>query len=404
MIDEAGYVVVGAGAFGSSTAYHLAKRGARGVVLLDRHEVGSQTSPRAAGLCRKVAGTELGARLMDEATERLAGLEAETGRPLNFHRNGSLLAALSPAGEERMRRDAERAERLGIPCELISHAEAKRLAPFFEPARARTILYSPQDAWLDPDRLAPALAARAAELGATVLPNTPLTEVLREDGRVTGVRTERGEIRAPVVVDAAGAWARLVAEVAGIRVPLVPTLHQLYITEPIPGVEPLQPTVRILENSVYVRYDKGGLMMGGYEDGPRQVDASRLPTSFQVDDLELDFARLHGLTEEVIEFFPPLRDAKIRIHRGGLPTITPDGQHIVGPVPNLEGFYVISGCNVGGLSISPALGRALADLILDGRTDPDLAPYSIERFADRYADAGELAAACGEAYARRYIK
>jgi 4-methylaminobutanoate oxidase (formaldehyde-forming) len=403
-MEQAGYVVVGAGAFGASTAYHLTRRGAQGVVLLDRYDVGSQTSPRAAGLFRKVAGTELGARLMDEATEQLAAFDAESGGALNFHRNGSLLAALTPDGEERLRRDAERATELGIHCELVSHAEAARLAPFFDPGRARAILYSPQDAWLDPDRLAPALAARAAEGGASVRPNTPVTGVLHEAGRVLGVRTAQGEIRAPVVVDAAGAWAKLVAEVAGIYVPMLPTRHQLYTTEPLPGLEPLQPTVRILEPSVYVRYDKGGLMVGGYEDTPRQVDPTSLPPDFQIPDLELDLGVLHGLTDEVLEFFPPLRDAPVREHRGGLPTVTPDGYHIVGPVPNLEGFYIISGCNVGGLSISPALGRALADLILDGHCQPDLRLYSIERFADTYHDPAELAAACQYAYARKYVK
>ena len=157
---NAGYVVIGSGALGSSTAYHLARRGARGVVLLDSYELGSQTSPRAAGLTStKVAGTELAARLMDEATERLANFEAESGRSVNFHRSGSLKAALTPAGEERMRRDAERAMALGIPAEMISHAEAARLAPHFQPGRARSILYCPEDAWLDPDRLAPAFAA-----------------------------------------------------------------------------------------------------------------------------------------------------------------------------------------------------------------------------------------------------
>lgn len=404
MIDEVGYVVIGGGAFGTATAYHLARRGARGVVLLERYEVGSQTSPRAAGLCRKVVGTELGARLMHEATEQLASFEAESGRPLDFHRNGSLLVALTAAGEERIRRDANRAQRLGIPCELISHAEARRLAPFFEPGQARAIVYSPQDAWVDPERVAPALAARAEELGARVLPNTALEGVLHAGGRVQGVRTSRGEIRAPIVVDAAGAWSALVAEVAGIRVPLVPTLHQLYVTEPIAGLEPLQPTVRIMEPSVYVRCDKGGLMLGGYEDNPRQVESNRLPRDFRIDDLALEFGRLRGLTDEVLDFFPPLRDAMIRVHRGGLPTITPDGHHIAGPVPTLEGFFILSGCNVGGLSISPALGRALADLILDGRTEPDLRPYYLERFGEEYADPAALATACAEAYPRRYLK
>jgi 4-methylaminobutanoate oxidase (formaldehyde-forming) len=162
--------------------------------------------------------------------------------------------------------------------------------------------------------------------------------------------------------------------------------------------------VRIHENSVYARYERGGLLVGGYEDEPRQFAPSELPDGFQMQDLPLDLDVLQGLTEEVLEFFPALRRASIREHRGGLPTITPDGQHIVGPVPNLVGFYVISGCNVGGLSISPGLGRALADLILDGRTEPDLSPYYVERFGDSYQDAGRLAADCRQAYARKYTK
>ena len=404
-MEEAGYVVIGAGALGSSTAYHLARRGAGPVVLLDRYEIGSQTSPRAAGLTSTVAAsTDLAARLMREAIEQLATFEADSGRSINFHRSGSLKAALTEAGEERMYRDAERATALGAPVEMISHAQAARLAPHFRPGRARSILYSPTEGWLDPDKLAPGYAARAAEAGAELRPNTAVTGLLRDEGQVVGVQTERGDIRAPVVVDAAGAWARLVAEVAGIRVPMVPTRHQLYITEPIPGVEPLQPIVRILENSVYARYERGGLLVGGYEDQPLQLDPADQPADFQVGDLPLDLQVLRGLTEEVLEFFPVLREAPIREHRGGLPTLTPDGHFIVGPVPNLEGFYVISGCNVGGLSISPALGRALADLIVDARSEPDLQPSSVERFADAYHDAGQLAAACQHAYARKYMK
>jgi glycine/D-amino acid oxidase-like deaminating enzyme len=403
-MEDFGYVVIGAGALGASTAYHLARRGARGVVLVDRFEIGAQTSPRAAGLTSKVTGTGLHTRLADEAVEHLARFEAESGRSIDFHRSGSLKAALTPAGEERMRRDAARAQDLGIRAEFISPERARELAPFFHPGRARAILYCPEDAWLAPETIAIGYAGRAAEAGVEVRPNTPVTGVRHEAGRVVGIQTERGELRAPVVVDAAGAWTRLVAEVAGIHVPLVPTRHQLYVTDPIPGVEPLQPIVRILESSVYVRHDRGGLLVGGYEDDPRQVAVDQRPAGFQIRDLPLDFDTLRGLTEEVLEFFPALRDARIREHRGGLPTLTPDGHFIVGPVPNLAGFYVISGCNVGGLSLSPALGRALADLILDGRCEPDLAPYYVERFGDAYQDPDTLAAACKSAYARRYLK
>ncbi len=206
------------------------------------------------------------------------------------------------------------------------------------------------------------------------------------------------------MVDAAGAWSRVVAAGAGIQLPLVPVRHQLYITEPIAGVQPLQPIVRLLEASVYVRYADGGLMFGGYEDAPAVVEPDALPPGFQIADLALDFDVLRALTEEVAAHFPVLTSARIAVHRGGLPTMTADGQPVLGPVPGLAGLYVASGCCVGGLSLSPSAGRALADLILDGRSEPDFACLSVERFRGWAERPAELAAKCVERYARKYMK
>jgi glycine/D-amino acid oxidase-like deaminating enzyme len=180
--------------------------------------------------------------------------------------------------------------------------------------------------------------------------------------------------------------------------------HQLYITQPIAGIEPLQPIVRLLEASVYVRYADGGLMFGGYEDSPAVVEPEHLPPGFQISELQLDLAVLRELTEEVAAYFPALESATVAIHRGGLPTMTADGHPIIGAVPGLEGFYVASGCCVGGLSLSPAAGRALADLILDGTCAPDLASLSVERFRGWTERAQELTARCVERYARKYMK
>jgi len=396
-------IVIGAGALGTATAYHPARRGAD-VVLLDQHAPGSQTSPRAAGLCQQLASTDVMAALMHEAAEALAGFEQEVGRSIDFHRSGSLKAAYTGEGEARLLAELERARGLGVEVELISAADAERLAPWFRPGEARAISYVPGDGYLEPSKLAIGLMQRAVELGARALPFTRVTDVLRQDGRATGVQTTRGELRADVVVDAAGAWTTLVADQVGIRVPLQPVRHQLYVTEPIRGVEPLQPVVRLLEPSVYVRHEKGGLMFGGYEDAPRPVDPATLPPGFQIANLELDRGVLDALVDEVAAHFPAFRGAPIAVHRGGLPTMTPDGRPILGAVPGLDGFYVASGCNVGGLSLSPAAGRALADLIIDGRSDPDLGPLSVERFGDRYADPAELQTACVHQYARKYTK
>jgi 4-methylaminobutanoate oxidase (formaldehyde-forming) len=401
--ETATAVVVGSGAFGAATAYHLARRGVD-VVLLDQHALGSQTSPRAAGLTAQAASLPVMARLRREACEAFERFEAETGRTVGFHRSGSLKAAYSEAGEARLRADLAVAHGLGIEARLVSADEAHRLAPHFEPGPARAIGHVPGDGWLDPTRVAVGLAGRAGELGARLRPFTRVTRLLAENGRVAGVETPRGEIRAPVVVDAAGAWTASVAAAAGIRLPLLPVRHQLYVTEPIPGVAPLQPIVRLLEASVYVRYCDGGLMFGGYEDRPAVVDPATLPPTFQVAELALDLAVLRALTDEVAARFPVLRGARVAVHRGGLPTMTPDGHPILGPVPGLTGLYAASGCCVGGLSLSPAAGRALADLIVDGRSDPDLAPLAVDRFRDVAADEAAFRAACLDRYARKYTK
>jgi glycine/D-amino acid oxidase-like deaminating enzyme len=396
-------VVIGSGGLGTSTAYHLARRGAA-VTLLDQHALGSQTSPRAAGLTGKAAATPVMARLLDEAVEALSNFEEEMGRSIDFHRSGSLKAAYTEEGEARLRADLDRATEQGVQIELVSGSQAERLAPHFKAGDALAIGYVPSDGYFEPSKVPIAFAQRAEELGARLRPFTRVTGIRRENGRAVGVETTRGEIRADAVVDAAGAWAKVIAEEAGIRIPLVPVRHQLFITEPIVGVEPLQPIVRLLEASVYVRHERGGLLFGGYEDSPRVVDAADLPPTFQIADLELDLGVLRSLVDEVVEHFPVLRTAPIALHRGGLPTMTPDGRPILGTMPGLDGFYVASGCCVGGLSLSPAAGRAVADLVVDGHSEPDLAPLSVERFRDQYRDPSELEAACVAAYARKYLK
>jgi 4-methylaminobutanoate oxidase (formaldehyde-forming) len=394
-------VVIGSGAFGASTAYHLARRGLA-VTLVDQHALASQTSPRAAGLTSKADPTPTLARLRHEACEAFERFESEMGRPVDFHRSGSLRAAYTDAAVERVRIAQQTADSLGIEARLVDAAEAERLAPHFKAGVARLILHVPSDGWVDPAKVAIGFATRAGELGARLLPFTPVQALLSDGVRATGVVTPRGEIRAPVVVDAAGGWTARVAASVGIALPLVPVRHQLFITEPIAGVEPLQPIVRLVEASVYVRYEQGGLLFGGYEDQPRVLGREGLLPGFEIAALELDLGVLRALVDEVAPHFPALRDAKIAIHRGGAPTMTPDGRPLVGRVPGLDGLFVASGCCVGGLSLSPAAGRALADLIVDGKSDPDLAPISVERFGGAHRDPAALESACVAQYARRY--
>ncbi|HEX2037119.1 MAG TPA: FAD-binding oxidoreductase [Chloroflexota bacterium] len=401
MIQEADAVIVGAGAFGTSLAYHLARLGRR-PVLVDSHDLASQTSPRAAGLTAQIRGTELMAHLAMRSVGQIERFTAETGEPLTVHQPGSLKIARTPEHEAQLRAEVARGRGLGLEIDLISPAEAHRLSPFVEPAGIRAVTYVPRDLYIEPGQLPLGYARAAGRLGATLLAHTPVTGILVEGTTVQGVCTPHGEIRAPVVVDAAGAWARLVGELAGRRIPVVPTRHQLLITEPIAGVRPDLPIVRIVDANVYVRPDNGGLMLGGYEADPLQWDSARLSSGFQIGDLPLDLEVLRSLAGLVLEQLPVFRELRPREHRGGLPTMTADGLPIVGPVPGLRGFFVASGCCVGGLTISPAVGEVLAEWIVAGEPPLDLSLLAPGRFSPQFESDSQLAAAARQRYARHY--
>ena len=268
----------------------------------------------------------------------------------------------------------------------ISPDEAHRLNPFLQTEGVLGVMRVGDDLYFDPSQVAIGFARGAEARGATLLPNTTVTRVHMDDGEIAGVETDRGTIRTRVVVDAAGAWTRQVAEASGIRIPIVPTRHQLFVTEPLDGASADLPIVRVMDAAVYVRPCDGGLLWGGYEEDPRFFDMAALGASFQVVDTPLDPEVLRRLGEQVSRQLRILLEARIREHRGGIPTMTGDGGHIVGPVPGARGFFVAGGCNVAGLSVSPAIGELLAEWILEGAPRIDLAPLSITRFAESYPE------------------
>jgi glycine/D-amino acid oxidase-like deaminating enzyme len=401
MIHEADAVVIGAGAFGASIAFHLARRGRR-VALLERHAIASQTSPRAAGLTQQIRTDAVMTRLAMRSVAKIEQFAEDTGEALAFHQSGSLKLARTPEFAAQIYEEVERGQASGLAIQTVSPAEAHRLAPFLDADAALAMWYTASDLYLEPGDLPRAYVRAAEGLGATVLPHTPATAIGTRDGAIESVVTDAGDIQTPVVVDAAGAWARLVAEMTDIRVPIVPTRHQLYITRPIDGITPHQPIVRVLDVNVYVRPERGGLMLGGYEPDPLQVDVRTLPADFQIEDLTLDFEPLRKLTDEVRGQFPLLQGAEIAEFRGGLPTMTVDGRHIVDRVPGVRGFFVASGCCVGGLSISPAVGEVLADWVVDGQPPLDLESLSLTRFGPEIDSEERLRANCLWRYAHHY--
>jgi glycine/D-amino acid oxidase-like deaminating enzyme len=393
-------VVIGAGALGASTAYHLVKAG-MSVALLDKAELASQTSPRAAGLSGQLRSDEAMTRIAARGIRKIETFAADTGEPMVFFQPGSLKIARRPEHEAQLHEEVARAKRLGLDVALITPQDAQRLMPYLATNGVRAAMHVRSDIYLEPVQVPVGYARASGRLGATLLPHTPVEEIVAEGGTVAGVRTPRGEIRARVVVDAAGAWLRRVAALGGSTVKLVPTRHQLMITVPLPGVRPDQPITRIIDANVYVRPDKGGLMLGGYEPDPVQYDMGALPAAFDINDMPLDLSVLRRLAESVATQFPIFRDIALQEHRGGLPTMTADGEHVVGPAPGISGLYVIGGCCVGGLTTAPALGELLAEWITEGRVSPDLARMAPDRMATGIAE-DELRELCRLQYAHHY--
>jgi len=401
MIASADAVVVGSGAFGASVAYHLARRGVR-VAVLERAALASQTSPRAAGLTSQVRATPALTRLAQRAVAKLGAFSAETGQPLRFTQSGALKIARTDRDAEQLAREVARGAEVGVPIELITAAEARRRLPILGTRGIVAITWSPTDCNVEPSELPIGYCRAAEKLGAVLLPHTPATGFDIGPGGVEGVLTPAGRMATRIVVDAAGAWARQHATALGAALPVVPTRHQLLITEPIAGVGPEFPIARVIDANVYVRHERGGLMLGGYESHPLQLDGDALP--HDVSALPLDIEVLWRLARSVADQFPIFQDPTIRVaeHRGGLPTLTTDDRYLMGPLPGVAGAWVMSGCCVGGLSVSPALGEAMAEWILDGAPALDLTDVSTARFAGHSLDERELRERCREAYATHY--
>jgi 4-methylaminobutanoate oxidase (formaldehyde-forming) len=373
-------IVIGSGGLGAATAYYLAQRGVAPVALVDQHAIGSQTSPRAAGMLSALRTSDLMTSLITRAAAQLKGFSTETGQPLDWVQSGSLKVARRAQDDAVLERDLARGQRCGLDVERVSPQDARRLHPFLETAGVVGVLRIGDDLYFEPSQVARGFARGAQMRGVTVLPHTRVRRVLIEHGQVTGVDTAAGVLRAPCVVDAAGAWTRQVAAASGITVPLVPTVHQLVVTAPVPGARPDLPMVRIMDAAVYLRPSAGGFLWGVFEEDPRFYAMEALGDRFDVQDLPLDAAVLERAARAVADQLPVLQQVPVREQRGGLPTMTADGQHILGPAPDVRGFFFASGCNVAGLSIAPALGDALAAWIVEGTPPVDLTPLSVERF------------------------
>ena len=386
---DADLVVIGAGALGLSTALHAALLGLQTVVV-ERHTAGSQASGRAAGLFKSVQADELRTWLARRSIELALTFPDWASAELAVTRSGSFLIARTDQHKAYLQTEARQSARWGVDVREAQPGELASRLSYYRGAGTDLALWCPEDIYIEePISLIRAYLAAGRLHGVELLESEAVTGVTVSAGRVAGVETTARSIAAPIVVDAAGAWTRQVAELAGGEVAVAPVRHQLLITEPADAVDPADPIARIVDAAVYLRPARGGLMAGGFEAAPLPLDPRAEASSFSTDDVPLDIGVLQAMARQVAGEVPVVSDAVARgavvsgavaEHRGGLFTMTPDGRFVTGPVRDLPGLWVASGCNGSGFSSSLAIGEALAGWICGQDERVDISDLSPARF------------------------
>jgi glycine/D-amino acid oxidase-like deaminating enzyme len=372
-------VVIGAGALGLSTALHAALLG-RSVVIVERATAGSQASGRAAGLFKSVQADELRTRLARRSIDLALSFADWAGADLAVKRSGSYLIGRTEEHKSYLQAEARQSRSWGVDVRTASPAELGEHLSYFRGDGSELALWCPEDVYIDePLSMVTALADACRRHGVTLLEGETVTGIVSSGGAVIRVETTGRSVTAVSVVDAAGAWARQVAEFAGAHVAVAPVRHQLLITEPAADVDPTAPIARIVDAAVYLRPARGGLMVGGFEAAPLPVDPRQEAASFATDDVPLDLAVLRDLASQVAADVP-LACGEVAAHRGGLFTMTPDGRFLAGPVTDVPGLWVASGCNGSGFSSSLAIGEALAAWICGNPEWLDLGALAPSRF------------------------
>jgi 4-methylaminobutanoate oxidase (formaldehyde-forming) len=404
---SAAVVIVGGGILGCSIAWHLALKGERDILLLERNEIGSGATARSAGLVVRGRLHRPTMAMVQRTRAAMAELEAFLGEPVGFRRVGSLrIAASKERTAELAAMDAMLRES-GVAVRNIDARDARALVPWLDASQAQRISHLEDDGYVDAYQLASAYARAARALGVRIRVRTAVGRILHAAGRVTGVETHTGIVHSGAVVDAGGAWGITIAEDAGFALGAAPVRSHYYITAPQPGWPREHPMVYLPDARAYTRPEVGGLLVGVQEPRSRTYDARTLPpdiADFPLSDAEDEWSVLADNAPALRAYIPALDQLPFAHHITGLSTYTPDGRFLIGRAGPLEGFYVAGGCCGTGVSASGGIGAAVASLVLGEAPDIDVADYRPDRFGavDPYGEAFRERCAAARAGKLRY--
>jgi glycine cleavage system aminomethyltransferase T/glycine/D-amino acid oxidase-like deaminating enzyme len=402
MQDQARVVIIGSGIAGSSIAYHLAERGWRDIIVLEQGPLIGGTTSHAPGLVGQLRSSISLTKMLVYSASLYKTLSVD-GRP-GYTGGGSLRLASSKERMEELKRQVGFSKSVGLEAELISASEARDLFPLMSLKHVEGALWLPTDGSAKAPILAQALADRAREYGVSFYDYTGVTGIEVVNGRVQSVNTTRGRIRTEILVVAAGIWSPLIGRMAGVAIPLIPMQHQYVQTAPLPELSGglRVPNLRDPDNLVYFRQDGNSLVLGGYERDPLSLEVDAIPGNDNPTLLPFDPARFENLLRGGIERVPAMRDVELARRVNGLESFTPDGEFILGEAPDVGGFWAACGFCAHGVSGSGAVGKMMAEWIIDGEPSLDLWEMDIRRFGAYTASRRYIATRVNEVYSTYY--
>ncbi|RMG97337.1 MAG: FAD-binding oxidoreductase [Chloroflexi bacterium] len=365
-------VIVGGGVMGASTAYHLARRGCRDVLLLERAPFfGMGATGKCAGGIRYQFSTEINIRLSQLSLPMLDRFEEEIGQAIDLRYCGYLFLLTNEKDVETFRHNVALQHRLGVMTEWLSGDEVRQRVPLLQADDVLAGTFHARDGLADPNGVVNGYVQAARRLGVRALTEMPVTGIETSGGRITAVHTPKGRVSCKILVNAAGPWSAQVSEMAGIPLPVVPLRRQMLTTTPMPEIPADFPFVIDFAQSLYFHREGEGLLTG-------MSNPHEKPGFDESVDEEWEMVHL----EAAIKRLPILERAGLLAHWAGLYEVTPDAHPIISAVPELEGYYVVTGFSGHGFMHGPAAGLLMSEIILDRAAHSlDISVLDYGRFA-----------------------
>ncbi len=377
---ETKVIIVGGGIAGASIAYHLTRLGWKDVILLEQNKLGGGTTWHAAGMVGRLRTTNSMTKINQASAALYAGLEKETGHSVGWKQVGSVIVGKSKERMVQLHRTCAMAELMGVEAGIIDAAEAQRRWPLMRHEDLLGAAWLPHDGKVVPKEVPIALAKAATQRGAKVLEGVCVLNIEQRDGRVTGVATEQGVIKAEFVVLTGGMWSRELGLRCGVNLPLYPVEHHYVVTKPIPGAFDELPLGRDPDLCIYFRGEGNAIMLGAFQKFTKPWAVETVPGDFSFKLLEPDWEKYQEPLAAGRWRIPALEKCAFEKFVNGPESFTPDNNWLMGETAELRNLYVMTGFNSIGIASSGGAGKYLAEWIIEGRPTMDLWSVDVRRF------------------------